>query len=52
MTVLERYVSIENDIRIRRIFFVANYRLIFCGLLFELFMRGVTNFNGIFLVFL
>ena len=52
MTASERHASTENDIRIRRTFSAANYRLTFCGLLFELFMRGVTNFNGVSLVFL
>lgn len=52
MVILECDVGIENDICKWGIFFVVNYCLIVCGLFFELFMVGVMNFNGIFLVLL
>jgi len=52
MMASERDASTENDIRIRRTLSAANYRLTVCGLFFELFMRGVTNFYGVSLVLL
>ncbi|MNV84947.1 hypothetical protein D3C71_1788610 [compost metagenome] len=52
MMASEGDASTENDIRIRGAFPAANHRLTVCGLLFELFVRCVTNFYGVSLVLL
>src|SRR5690606_14176253 len=52
MMASESDASTENDIRIRGTLPAANHRLTVCGLLFELFVRCVTNFYGVSLVLL
>jgi len=52
MMASEGDASTENNIRIRGTLPAANHRLTVCGLLFELFVRRVTNFYGVSLVLL